>query len=291
MIIPYPVERGLSRRRFLALSLKNFAGLTVFGGAMAGFGAYHCVVNRREIFIDGLPPAFSGFRIALMSDFHHSPWIPASHIAKAVQLANSLKPDLVALTGDFVDCGRQWAPGCMAELSKLRARYGLVGVLGNHDHARAAGPTVRDAMVRAGITDLTNRGIVLHRDGAALHVAGTGDLWRDDQHLHIALSAARRPGSVILLQHNPDYAEHITDDRVGLMLSGHTHGGQCVFPVIGPPILPSKFGQKYASGLCRGPLAQVFVTTGVGGSFPPIRFRCPAEVALLTLRRGKRLSA
>lgn len=139
-------------------------------------------------------------------------------------------------------------------------------------------------MRTAGIMDLTNTGLAVRRDNVALHICGVGDLWQEKQHLGRALEGCRHADSALLLSHNPDYVERIHDERVGLVLSGHTHGGQCVFPVIGAPILPSRFGQKYASGLCRGPVARVFVTRGVGHSFPPFRINCPAEIALLTLR-------
>ena len=88
----------------------------------------------------------------------------------------------------------------------------------------------------------------------------------------------------LLLTHNPDYVELIRDRRVDLVLSGHTHGGQVWLPLVGAPVLPSRYGQKYRAGLVQGPVARVFVTTGVGTIGPPVRFRCPPEVALITLR-------
>ncbi len=247
-------------------------------------GARVCI-NPVRIPISGLAPAFDGLRVALLSDFHHGPLVSAEFIRAAVQLANKLKPDVIALTGDFIHRGAEWAEGCFRELSGLKAPMGVFGVLGNHDHYVHASSAVRLAMGKAGIRDLTNRGVNLTRDAQTLRICGVGDLWRENQDLREALGATRKPDSAILLSHNPDYAESVTDDRVGLILSGHTHGGQCVLPWIGAPVLPSRFGQKYASGLCRAPVAKVFVTTGVGHSFPPVRYNCPAEIALLTLAR------
>jgi uncharacterized protein len=276
----------MTRRNFLTRSLKTVAALAAGGGAAAFLGIYHCRVNHCEIHPGGISPGFDRFRIALLSDFHHSPWIPASYIRQVVELTNSLQPDLIALTGDYVHHGGSWAAGCFRELAGLRSRHGSVGVLGNHDHYDNAGPIVRDGLRRAGITDLTNCGLSITRGRESLHLAGTGDYWREKQKLSEALSGVRRPKSAILLQHNPDYVERLHDERIGLVLSGHTHGGQCVFPILGAPILPSRYGQKYVSGLCQGPETQVFVTRGVGVAFPPIRIGCPAEVALLTLRSG-----
>ena len=86
------------------------------------------------------------------------------------------------------------------------------------------------------------------------------------------------------MTHNPDLVERVRDERVDLVLSGHTHGGQVVLPFVGAPVLPSRYGQKYRAGMVYGPRARVFVTTGVGTIGPPMRFRCPPEVALITLR-------
>ncbi len=274
----------MNRRKFLQLSLKTAFVTATSGSLLTLAAASVCTVNRRDISLAGLPPSFDGFRMALLSDFHHSPWVSADYIRDVVQLTNSLRPHLIALTGDYVHRGKEWVPGCMRELAALRAKHGVVAVLGNHDHYENAASTVRDGLHRAGITDLTNRGITLQRGGETLHVAGVGDYWREEQKLRRALAGSNRKESVVLLSHNPDYVERIRDDRVGLVLSGHTHGGQCVFPFIGAPILPSSYGQKYVSGLCHGPVAKVFVTRGVGTAFPPIRFGCPAEIALLTLR-------
>ncbi|MEI8312606.1 MAG: metallophosphoesterase [Verrucomicrobiota bacterium] len=251
---------------------------------LAGFQP--CIVNRKTICVSGLPAAFNGIRVALLSDFHHGKLVSSQMIRDSVWLANSLEPDLIALTGDYVHRGKEWVGACFRELADLRAPLGVFGVLGNHDHYSGTAESVRQTMRRAGILDLTNCGIDIRREGQSLRVCGVGDLWQEKQHLGSALGGVRRAEAALLLSHNPDYVERIRDDRVGLVLSGHTHGGQCVLPLIGAPLLPSRFGQKYASGLCQGPATRVFVTTGVGHSFPPIRVNCPAEVALLTLTRS-----
>ncbi len=285
-----PAGPGMNRREFLGRLFKTALTAGMSGGALGLSAAYCCTVNRQDVTLAGLSPAFEGFRIALLSDFHHSPWISARYIREVVTLTNSLRPNLIALTGDFVDRGKEWVPGCMQELARLRAPSGVVAVLGNHDHYQRAEATVREGLARAGIGDLTNAGHSIYRGGESLRIAGTGDYWREKQRLDHPLHGIRRPQSVVLLQHNPDYAERLKDERVGLMLSGHTHGGQCVFPFIGAPVLPSRFGQKYASGLCQGPVTQVFVTRGVGTSWLPVRLGCPAEVALLTLCRPQTIT-
>lgn len=275
----------MTRRSFITRTFLAFCG--VVAGECILDTQRPCIVNRKTITLRGLPAAFDGIRIALLSDFHHGTLVPASTLRDAVRLANSLAPDLIALTGDFIDRGKEWVEPCFRELSALRAPLGVFGVLGNHDHYKGAGQISRHGLIQAGITDLTNSGINLYRNGQALRICGVGDLWHERQNLRAALGTCRVAESAILLSHNPDYAEQIRDDRIGLMLSGHTHGGQCVLPWIGAPFLPSHYGQKYISGLCHGPLTKVFVTTGVGYTGLPIRFNCPAEVALLTLKVHK----
>jgi uncharacterized protein len=278
--------RPLTRRRFLEISCKGGVATALAGTGFGVADVFLPEIVRRTIPVSGLAPAFSGLRVAHLSDLHHSRWIPASHLRRVVGITNSLQPDLVALTGDFIHAGREWMPGCAAALAELRAPLGVFAVLGNHDHYRNAAPAVREGLRRAGIHDLTNTRVWLRRGGEEFPVAGTGDYWREKQNLRTALDGVRLPGSALLLQHNPDYVERITDDRVGLVLSGHTHGGQIVLPFVGPPVLPSRYGQKYAAGLCQGPVAQVYVTRGVGSAFPPIRFCCPPEISLLTLLRA-----
>lgn len=274
----------MTRRKFIGSSL--LTSLALFAGERTIAGLRPCVVNRQTIFLRGLPPAFEGIRVAILSDFHHGPLVSAEMMRDAVRLTNFLRPDLIALTGDFIHRGKEWVETCFRELSALNAPMGVFGVLGNHDHYHGAAGAIRLALKRAGITDLANCGVDIPRQGQTLRVCGVGDLWCGKQNLGSALGTSDRAESTLLLSHNPDYAEHIRDERVGLMLSGHTHGGQCVLPFFGAPFLPSRYGRKYISGLCQGPVAKVFVTTGVGHSILPIRFNCPAEVALLTLKKG-----
>lgn len=278
----------MRRRDFLALSVRSAAGLALCGGAVAWSSAGVVRLHRQTIHLPNLPPAFEGLKIALLSDLHHGEWISREHIRSAIRLANAQTPDVVALTGDYIHRGTKWVKSCFREISGLRAPLGVFGVLGNHDHYGGAARVCRSALAAAGACDVTNSGIDLIRDGQTLRIGGVGDLWEEKQNLSAALGPRRKPGTAVILSHNPDYAEQISDPRVALVLSGHTHGGQICFPIIGAPIVPSRYHQKYRAGLCRAPHVPIFVTTGVGSSFPPVRWNCPPEVALLTLSaRGR----
>jgi hypothetical protein len=198
-------------------------------------------------------------------------------------MANALEPDVVLLLGDYVHRGARYiAPG-IAPFAKLRARDGVYAVLGNHDHWDGQADTLR-ALRAAGVESLVNRSVVLRRRGDPLVVAGVGDWMEDEQRLDVAL-AGRAPGQPrIVMSHNPDYAESLPpSERVDLLVSGHTHGGQVSLPGYGAPLLPSRYGRKYQQGLVEGPRSKVYVTRGVSTIAPPVRLFCRPEVTAITL--------
>lgn len=272
----------MDRRKFLKRAGLAALGTTVVGGVYPFLEAKWCHVARRTIAVPNLPPPFRGTTAALLADVHHGPYVPLEYVRRVVEMTNALEPDIVLLAGDYVHRSSGYiAPG-IAELGKLRARMGRFAVRGNHDNREFA-PITRAALAEARLPDLTNTGVWLERRGARLRIGGVGDLWTDRQDLGAALGDATLDDATILLSHNPDFVEGIRDPRVGLVLSGHTHGGQVVVPGLGAPIVPSRYGQKYLHGLVQGPCAQVFITRGVGTITPPVRFLCRPEVVLITM--------
>jgi predicted MPP superfamily phosphohydrolase len=272
----------MDRRKFL-----KYAGITSLGtvtatGLYPFLEAKWCRVARQVVALPNLPSTFRGTTVALISDVHHGPFVPLAYVRHIVETTNSLKPDLVLLAGDYVSSSPRYIAPVMDALGKLKAGLGRFSVLGNHDHWESA-PESRQALDAAGIAQVDNTGVWVERAGARLRVCGVGDLWTDRQHLAPALGDATDRDAVILLSHNPDFAEGVRDPRVGLIVSGHTHGGQVVVPGYGAPIVPSAFGQKYLHGLVRGPSCQVFISRGVGTVTPPVRFLCRPEIVLITL--------
>jgi predicted MPP superfamily phosphohydrolase len=148
---------------------------------------------------------------------------------------------------------------------------------------QAGGRVYRNAINSTSLTDLTNRAVCVSAGKDELWLAGVDDLWWGKPDLDLALREVPAGAEVILLSHNPDFAEVSPDPRVGLMLSGHTHGGQVYLPVVGAPWMPSRYGDKYRAGLVRGPASQVFVSRGLGESGIPLRLNSPPEINLLTL--------
>jgi predicted MPP superfamily phosphohydrolase len=272
----------MDRRKFLkAVSLTGLGCVTA-AGAYPFLEAKWCRVSRWSITLPNLPAAFWGTRIVHISDIHHGPFVPLCYVRHIVDLANSLEPDLVLLTGDFVARNNWYIEPGIRALSKLKARISRFAVLGNHDHWQSAAES-RQALDNAGIIQVDNTGAWLTRSQSRLRICGVGDLWTDHQNSQSALGDATEGDAVIMLSHNPDFAELLRDRRVGLMLCGHTHGGQVVIPGYGAPIVPSKYGQKYLHGLIQGPNCRVFVTRGVGTVTPPVRFLCRPEIVQITL--------
>ena len=266
------------------------------GAAYALHEAKVCRVERVSVALRNLPAAFEGTTVAFVTDTHHGPGVSLVYLEEVVALTNALRPDLVALGGDYVQRSRfhhfqargshrrYIAPG-VAVLAGLRAPLGRFAVLGNHDRKESVMLT-RRALAENDLTELTNAGVWLERGGSRLRLCGVDDWATGRPDLRRALGDARSDDACLLLSHNPDFVEHIRDPRVDLVLSGHTHGGQVVLPLIGAPVTASRYGQKYVRGLVQGPSARVYVSRGVGTIGPPVRLGCPPEVTLLTLRQS-----
>ena len=270
----------MNRRQFLRI-----AAATVAPAVGVGYGFAESTrlrIDRLTVTVPRLPAAFRGLRVAFVTDIHLGPFLTEQYVAGVVRTTLLLDPDLILLGGDYSHRDGKYIAPCFEQLAKLSAPLGVYGVLGNHDYWHGLDET-KAGMRRAKVEELTNRGVWLERPGGRLRVAGVDDLWRGAPDLAPALGDATATDACVVVSHNPDFAENITDRRVGLLLSGHTHGGQVVVPGYGPPIVPSAYGMKYARGLVQAPATQVYVSPGVGMSGLPVRANCRPEVALLTL--------
>ena len=241
-------------------------------------------VTHREIVVLALPRRFDGLRIVFLTDLHCSAQTPPAFLERVILETNRLAPDLILLGGDYVTRGSSYLEPIGTLLARLNAPLGKFGVLGNHDFETDVSQ-VREMLARAGVTDLTNRNRFLQREDGRLMVAGVGDLWRDRQDLQTALANADADGCVILLSHNPHYAKQITDPRVRLVLSGHTHGGQVQPPRADGWYARTRMGKFFVIGEVRYPSFQLYVSRGLGTVVLPVRWNCPPEITHLTLRR------
>jgi uncharacterized protein len=247
----------------------------------------HGRLRRRTLRLPRWPAELSGLRVAVISDLHAgAPHVGEARVERLVAAVNRRRPDLVVLLGDFVDptvkLGTPVAPEAVgARLAALRAPYGVVAVLGNHDW-RVDGPRVAAALRDAGIAVLENEAV---RAGP-LFVAGVADERTRRPDVTAALAAVPEGAPVLLLSHDPDVFPAVPA-RVALTLSGHTHAGQVAIPGVRRPAIPSAFGERYARGHIVEDGRHLYVTAGVGTTGWPVRLLAPAEVVLLRLAAAR----
>ncbi len=273
----------MNRRTFLKAAAVAAVPTPV---ALASYGMFEAgwlKVERPVLPLPHLPRSFDGLRVAFLSDIHHGPYTQIDYLTSIVRTTLALKPELILLGGGYTYQGSQYVAPCFEALAALSAPLGVFAVLGNHDYSSGLIAT-QQAMFAAGITELTNRGIWLERGAARLRLGGVDDLWFGQPDAGKAVGDAKPEDAVLLVSHNPDFAERLRDSRVGLMLSGHTHGGQAVAPVAGAPFVPSRYGEKYLKGRVQAPTTTVYVSRGLGTVVSPMRFGSRPELTLLTLR-------
>jgi predicted MPP superfamily phosphohydrolase len=289
---------SFTRRKFLQAGAAAVLGGGLAAGAEATiFEPNEPQVVRMDISLDRLPFAWDGLRIVQLSDLHCDGYFAAYPIRKAVALANGLQPDLVLLTGDFVtvpmfggkrhkkQAARTIEP-CAGLLRPLQPRLGTWASLGNHDVASDP-ERIRTTLQAQGIPVLRNGAAPLEQKGYRLWLAGLDDALEGKPDLALTLRDVPPAEPVILLAHEPDLATDVARSPVDLQLSGHSHGGQVRFPLIGAPILP-KLGRKFPWGLHQIGTLKLYTNIGIGTIRVPVRFNCPPEVTLITLRAAKR---
>jgi hypothetical protein len=242
---------------------------------------YRLTIEHHPVYLRRLPEGFEGFRIVHLSDFHHSAFTSGEQIERAVETANRLQPDIIALTGDYISHERRYAAPCAELLGRLRARYGVYAVLGNHDHWTDAA-LITDLFRAEGITMLVNQGMRFQQGDAAFWLAGVDDTMVGLEDLSLALAGCRNDEMKLLLAHNPIILRRAARAGVDLVLSGHTHGGQVTLR--SERSASGKPRRRLLRGLGRQGETQIYVTRGLGTVILPIRYGCPPEVSLLELR-------
>jgi len=296
----------VNRRRFLQVF-----GLGALASALLGTYAiaieplYRLRITRYAF----TPPRWTPglrLRVAVLADLHAcDPWMSVERIGRIVEQTNALKPDVILLVGDYLSGMRlvtrhlapdEWA-GVLAGLDAPLGRY---AVLGNHDwwedeavQARGSGPTMaEEALDAVGIAHLENRALRLEKDGHPFWIAGLGDqlaftptsrrrTWQGMDDLPGTLAQLTDEAPAILMAHEPDIFPGVPE-RVSLTLSGHTHGGQVrLFGY--SPVVPSRYGNRYAYGHVIEQGRHLVVSGGLGCSIAPIRFGSPPEIVLLDL--------
>jgi predicted MPP superfamily phosphohydrolase len=238
-------------------------------------------VNDERIWLDALPIAFQGLRIVQISDIHYGLFLPKEWLSEAVRQANRLNPDIVALTGDFVSYSRRNIEPAAQLLGRLRSRFGVFAVLGNHDF-RVDADAVTMALRRQKIEVLRNRHTAVGVGGEQMYLAGVDD-YGYGADIRRAMRGVPRGAATVLLAHNPRVIHLASRQGVSLVLSGHTHGGQVNLPLIGTVYGRSPERLRYKIGWDRMEATQIYVSRGIGTIVLPWRVNCPAEIARLEL--------
>ena len=281
---------AIHRRKFLRIAAA--AGVGVFGIDSVLLEPNRVRVVRQDVALKRWPERLNGFTIALLTDFHYDPVFSVHPIRASVDIVNGLGPDLVALTGDFVTEplfgpsaeGAKNADPCAEILGNIKARHGLWAVMGNHDTTTSP-KRVTAALRNVGVQVLLNQSTPIERDGARFWLSGIGDAAERKSDLAATLRPIPSEESVVLLAHEPDFADHASRHPIDLQLSGHSHGGQIRFPFVPPLYLPA-LGKKYIWGRYAIGKLILYTNPGLGTVGIPARLNCPPEITILTLRRS-----
>lgn len=253
-------------------------------------------ITHHTLTLPRLAPEFDGYKLLQISDFHMGTWMNGARLDHIVDLVNQQTPDLIAITGDFISYEVE-APlkEMTAPMQKLRTRDGIFAVLGNHDYFCGEQDKLRAWFNRLNITELRNDIHKIHRGNATLTLAGVDDCYDGADDLDQVIDRVSTNGrvsanghaSTILLAHEPDLADRAAETGLfDLQLSGHSHGGQVVFPALGMLYLP-RMGRKYPRGMYQLNGMTLYTNRGLGTSHLRMRVNCPPEIAVFTLQ-GKR---
>jgi len=285
---------SVSRRDFLRLL--KLAGLDLalltFGSGlyMSDYEPSWLEVVELNLKLPRLPKSFAGFRLVQISDLHFGGWMDADRLTDVLSAVSSLKPDLLAITGDFtlghsrhsLQEDQERYKDLIRVLSSYTGEFLTVGANGNHDYW-VDPVAMQEIFHKGGVVELNNATYILKSGGDSLCIAGVNNIWYGYDRLDLV--EAQMPDDVctILLAHEPDFADTSAQSgRFDLQISGHSHGGQIVFPFFGPPVLP-RWGKIYSDGLYRVGDMYQYTNRGVGMVPPNIRFNCRPEITVFTL--------
>jgi predicted MPP superfamily phosphohydrolase len=303
-----------SRRTFFQYAAV-LAGGFPFLAATYGFaaGRLRYTIVRVDVPVANLPKELEGMRIAQLSDIHIGDYMPPPEIARAVDMANSLQPDISFVTGDFVSSVGDPLDACISELSRLRAPLGVWGCNGNHEIYAGVEDDAERLFREKGMRLLRGSSVVVEHNGGRFNLLGV-DYQRDhmvsgeragpESMLSEIEHLIRRDMPNVLLSHNPNSFHRAAELGIELSLAGHTHGGQVKFEIVDHSVSPARLISPFVAGLYRLPIpmnghgaaepgisnglqkAALYVNRGLGTFGFPVRIGVPPEITLLTLRRA-----
>jgi predicted MPP superfamily phosphohydrolase len=275
---PSPARRRFLEQTVVAVSTAPFVA-SAYGFL---YGRLDVEVTHRRIRLARLPKAFAGFRIAQLSDFHISPFMPADEIRRCVTMANQLKPDLVVLTGDYLG----WDPAAQGEvvqaLAGLRAAYGVFGCLGNHETITQTEKSITRLFAARDIRILRQERAPIRLRGETLNLIGVDDSLTE---LRVVAPLVMPDTVNILLVHDPSAFDRAVELGIDLTLAGHTHGGQLSLEFVHRGLSLARLETPYVSGWYEKPGGQLYVNRGIGTTAMPIRLGARPEITVFELTR------
>ena len=253
------------------------------------FGNNNIRNNQLEIIPITIPchrldNAFNGYRIIQISDIHMGTWINPPRLEGVISIINQQHPDLIVITGDLITDFRIDLFEPMCDLFRLlKSKDAVLAVRGNHD-CRISKARFQKILQQGGVIDISNTFYTIYRGKAALHIAGVDDIMYGQDCLDGVLNTIPASGAAILLAHEPDFADtSALTGRFDLQLSGHSHGGQVVLPLLSSLFLPH-LGRKYPNGRYQVNGMIQYTNRGVGTASIQLRYNCPPEVTIITLQ-------
>lgn len=245
----------------------------------------HKLIIKNEIlYLPHWNKGLDGLRIAVISDLHvGSSKVSLTRLQSIVKLVNSQNPDIIILLGDLDAMAIAKSKISQDEISKilsgLKAPDGVISVMGNHDYEPEG--IVKNIFCKSGITLLENDSKYIKYKGHPVRIVGFKDLWHHHLEPESIFGSNNSVKPIIVLSHNPDVFPEVPD-FVSLTLSGHTHGGEVYIPLLGAPMVPSKFAQRYRKGYIVENNKHLFVSSGVATLSGFRLFNSP-EIVILTL--------
>ena len=241
-----------------------------------------------DVIIKELDPVYNNYKILNLTDIHVGQWISPEYLEGVVEYVNKLEPDLITLTGDYVSYILDgYEESLLTSFKKLKAKEGKVAVLGNHDHWAGA-DNIREILEKSDIVDLRNDVYTIEKEGKLLNVCGVDSCTVGADDLNKVLDKLPQNGVNILLAHEPDFAEVSAETkRFNLQISGHSHGGQLVLPLVETTPFRFSYSVKYPIGAYKiGDMIQ-YTSKGLGTNSFWLRVNCKPEITLFTLKAKK----
>jgi hypothetical protein len=271
------------RRRFLSQATAAVCAAPAVALAAGFITRKDFHIREIEVPIPDLPKDLVGLRLLQVSDFHTGAFFSVKDVGRVVDAANQLRPDLAFITGDLITDEYDPLDACLRELARLKAASGVWGCMGNHEIFAHVQNYVQRQAALLGMTFLRHQAVKLKFGDQAINLAGVDYQRRNMPYLENIEPLVDLSSFNLLLSHNPDVFPVAAAKGFDLTLSGHTHGGQINFEILGRNLNITDFFTPYTKGLYTQPTSSIYVTSGLGTIGMPVRLGAPPEITLIRL--------